>query len=81
LVEFPRVQFPKYKTQQLRRMQTVALLPFQTGNYELLQILENLFNLQPIRGNRGEQVKVSPMRVGEFHHDKRVELDVKLEPS
>lgn len=62
-------------------MEAVAFLSLDAGYHEFFQVLENLFDLQSVGGDWWEKVKVAPVWVGKSHHDKWVELEVKLEAS
>lgn len=64
LIEFSGVEFPENEAQQLRRVQSVTLLPFNTGDHEFLEAVEYLFDGESVGGNGREMVEVAPVRVG-----------------
>lgn len=73
------VDFPEDKAQQLIGMEGIALFPLDADDHKFLQEMKDLMNLQPIGIDRREEVEISPMRISQFHHDKRIELDIKFE--
>ena len=54
-------------------------MPFNSGDHKFFHKLDDLIDLQSVRWHRWEQVKIAPVRIGEFHHDKRMDLNIELE--
>ena len=78
-IELSSVNFPEDETEELRWMKSVSLFPLNTNNHEFLKKLEELLDLESISWDRGEQIEITPMWIGEFHHNHWIELNIKLE--
>lgn len=60
-------------------MQCVSFFSLNASNHKLFKKLEDFLDLKSVCWNRGEKVKISPMRISEFHHDDWVKLNIEFE--
>lgn len=74
------IDFPEDEAQEFIRMKGISLFPLDTHNHKIFQQIEHFMNLQPIGVDSREEIEITPMWIGQFHHDKRIDLDIKLEP-
>lgn len=79
LIELSCVKFPENEAEQFGWMESVALLSLYADNHEFLQELEDFFDLESISWYWWEEIEISEMWVGEFHHDHGIELDIEFE--